>query len=60
MPDKLELVLVAMQQRMGEMVAGYEAQIAMLRADITLLLDEKVEREKSIQEYNEHLNNITN
>ena len=35
--DKKELMIVALQQRIGEMVMMYEGQIASLRADITLL-----------------------
>ena len=58
--DKAELVIVALQQRIGELVSNYETQMALLRAEITQLIDEKNEREKSIQEYNEHLNNLAN
>lgn len=58
--DKNELIIIALQQRIGELVSNYETQTALLRAEITQLIDEKNEREKSIQEYNEHLNNITN
>lgn len=58
--DKPELIITALQQRIGELVSNYETQIAILRAEITQLIDEKNEREKSIQEYNEHLNNLTN
>jgi hypothetical protein len=35
--DKYEIMAVALQQRIGELVMMYEAQIASLRADITLL-----------------------
>jgi|Laugrefa1bdmlbdn_1035148.scaffolds.fasta_scaffold212549_2 hypothetical protein len=35
--DKYELMAIALQQRIGELVMMYEAQIASLRADITLL-----------------------
>ena len=58
--DKNELVIIALQQRIGELVSNYETQMALLRAEITQLIDEKNEREKSIQDYNEHLNNLTN
>ena len=58
--DKSELVIIALQQRIGELVSSYETQAALLRAEITQLIDEKNEREKSIQEYNEHLNNLAN
>lgn len=58
--EKTELIITALQQRIGELVSNYETQIALLRAELTQLIDEKNEREKSIQEYNNQLNNITN
>ena len=58
--EKAELVITALQQRIGELVSNYETQNAILRAEITQLIDEKKEREKSIQEYSDSLNNITN
>lgn len=35
--DKYELMAVALQQRIGEIVMMYEGQIASLRAEITML-----------------------
>ena len=35
--DKYELMAIALQQRIGELVMMYEAQVASLRADVTLL-----------------------
>ena len=35
---KNELMIIALQQRIGEMVAQYEGQIASLRADLTQLM----------------------
>lgn len=35
--DKKELMIVALQQRIGELAMMYEGQIAALRADITML-----------------------
>ena len=60
MAEKAELVITAMQQRIGELVSNYETQVAVLRAEITQLLEEKNNREKAIQEYEEKLNNLTN
>lgn len=54
--EKAELVITALQQRIGEIVSNYETQIAILRAEITQLMDEKKEHEKSIQKYSESLN----
>jgi hypothetical protein len=59
MADKAELVITALQQRIGEVVSQYETQIAILRAEVTLLVQEK-EKSEAVQEYSEHLNNITN
>jgi len=55
--EKTELIIRALQQRIGEMAANYETQIAVLRADITQLMDEKDEREKAIQKYSDSLSN---
>jgi uncharacterized small protein (DUF1192 family) len=41
MAEKAELVIAALQQRIGEIVSNYETQIAILRAEITQLLNEK-------------------
>lgn len=37
MDNKLELVLAALQQRIGDLVSQYETHIALLRAEITQL-----------------------
>lgn len=49
--DKEQLIITALQQRIGEMAASYETQIAILRAEITQMLNEKEEKEKAIKEY---------
>ena len=54
--EKAELVITALQQRIGEIVSSYETQNAILRAEITQLMDEKKEHEKSVQEYSDSLN----
>ena len=38
--EKLELVVQALQQRIGEIVSQYETHIAVLRAEITQLSDQ--------------------
>ena len=45
--NKEELIITALQQRIGEVVSNYETQIAVLRAEIT----EMVERDKAREEY---------
>lgn len=49
--DKAELVITALQQRIGELVSNYETQIAILRAEITELMQEKQDKEKAINDY---------
>jgi hypothetical protein len=46
--EKAELVIAALQQRIGEIVSQYETSIAILRADLTQINDEleKVKSEK--------------
>jgi len=55
MADKAELVITALQQRIGEIVSNYETQIAILRAEITQQIEEKEEKEKSIKEFEDSL-----
>jgi len=55
--EKAELVITALQQRIGEIVSNYETQIAILRAEITKLMEEKG-KDEAVQNYEEHLNNI--
>jgi phage host-nuclease inhibitor protein Gam len=47
--DKAELIITALQQRIGEIVSNYETQIAVLRAEYTELqnsINEKQENNK--------------
>ncbi len=39
--EKAELVVQALQQRIGELVSNYETHIAILRAEITELANKK-------------------
>ena len=55
MANKAELVITALQQRIGEIVSNYETQIAILRAEITQQIQEKEEKEKSIKEFEDSL-----
>jgi phage host-nuclease inhibitor protein Gam len=58
--EKAELVITALQQRIGEIVSNYETQIAILRAEITQLLEEKKSHEKAVQEYSDSVSNLAN
>jgi hypothetical protein len=40
MTEKVELVVTALQQRIGELVSNYETQIAILRADLTQVIEQ--------------------
>ena len=55
MQDKTELIITALQQRIGEIVSNYETQIAVLRADLTQLLNEKQNKDKAVEEYSASL-----
>ena len=46
---KLELLVTALQQRIGEMASQYEMQNATFRAEITILMDENNELKKSLR-----------
>jgi phage host-nuclease inhibitor protein Gam len=59
MAEKAELIITALQQRIGEIVSNYETQVAILRAEITKLMEEKEAKVESVQEYESHLNNLT-
>lgn len=59
MSEKVELVITALQQRIGEIVSTYETQIAILRAEITQLMEEKQAKNEAVQNHEEHLDNIT-
>ena len=37
--EKAELVITALQQRIGEIVSSYETQMAILRAELTQTID---------------------
>jgi uncharacterized coiled-coil DUF342 family protein len=60
MAEKAELVVAALQQRIGELVSNYETQIAILRAEITQLVEERDAKNAAVQEYSAELNNLTN
>ena len=55
MADKIELVVTALQQRIGEIVSNYETQIAILRAELTQLSQDKEDKQIAIKEYEDSL-----
>ena len=53
MSNKAELIITALQQRIGEIVSTYETQIAVLRAEITQLMEKDDKKETMINEIEE-------
>lgn len=53
--DKAELVITALQQRIGEIVSNYETQIAVLRAELTQMAQQQEERQRAVEEYSASL-----
>ena len=53
--QKAELVITALQQRIGELTANYETQIALLRAEVTMLMQEKEDKQQAVADYNAEL-----
>ena len=51
MSSKEELIITALQERIGQMSANYELQIAILRAELTKFINQNEEKEKAIAEY---------
>ena len=60
MDNKAELVITALQQRIGELVSNYETQNAILRAEVTQLLEREKVKNEAVQEYSDSLNNLAN
>jgi hypothetical protein len=58
--EKAELIITALQQRIGELVSSYETQVAILRAEVTQLLEREKAKNEAVQEYSDSLNNLTN
>lgn len=53
--DKAELVIAALQQRIGEIVSNYETQIAILRAEVTTLINEQKQKQSEQEKYSEEI-----
>jgi hypothetical protein len=53
--EKAELVIAALQERIGNLVASYETQIAFLRAEITELVNRENEKNKLKNDYSKEL-----
>ena len=55
MESREELVITALQERIGQMAANYELQIALLRAELTKITNDKIEKEKDIKDYSKEI-----
>lgn len=55
MSSKHDLVITALQQRIGEIVSNYETQIALLRAEITEMINLQQQKEKAAEDYSAEL-----
>jgi hypothetical protein len=54
--DKTELIITALQQRIGELVSNYEIQNAVLRAEITQLVEQDKDKQANIDNFSQALN----
>ena len=55
MESREELVISAMQERIGQLAANYELQIAMLRAELTVLSNQSDAKQKALDSYSEEI-----
>jgi uncharacterized membrane protein len=56
--EKAELMITALQQRIGELTANYELQLASIRADytqVTKQLQDIQDKQKAADEYSQSL-----
>ena len=59
MDNKAELIIMALQQRIGELVSNYETQVAVLRAEITQYSQEQEEKQRAKEDYSASLKEKT-
>jgi hypothetical protein len=55
MQNKEELIITAMQERIGQLAANYELQIAMLRAELTVLSNQSDDKQKALDSYSDEI-----
>jgi hypothetical protein len=55
MSDRNELIISALQQRIGEIVSNYETQIAVLRAEITQIVQNDEDKLRAVKEFEDSL-----
>jgi hypothetical protein len=55
MVEQHDLIIAALQQRIGEIVSSYETQIAVLRSELTMYINEKTDKENALKQYEEQI-----
>ena len=55
MEEKSQLIISAMQERIGQLAANYELQIAMLRAELTVLSNQSDDKQKALKDYSDSI-----
>jgi hypothetical protein len=53
--EKNELIITALQQRIGQLVANYEMDLALIRAEYTQSQDINNEKDETIKDYSKSL-----
>jgi phage host-nuclease inhibitor protein Gam len=53
--EKSQLIITAMQERIGQLAANYELQIAMLRAELTVLSNQSDDKQKALDSYSDEI-----
>ena len=57
--EKAELIITALQQRIGELVSNYETKIAVLRAELTQISQQQEDKQKAVEDYSKSLSDLT-
>lgn len=58
MSSKEEMIISALQERVGQLVASYETQIAFLRAELTSLVNNEKEKKESMEKYSQDISRM--
>lgn len=58
MSSKEEMVISALQERIGQLVVAYESQIAFLRAELTSLINNEKEKQEAVEKYSQNISRM--
>lgn len=58
MSNRNELIITALQQKIGELVSNYETQIAMLRAELTIQSQSSQEKRAAVDAYEQEISGL--